>query len=107
MTIDDVLVLAKAGFSSTQIAAMQMAAGPDPAPVSQDVQQQPALAPAPAPAPAQPAAQPAAPAPDPTAAKLDQILSLFQAQAGMQPQPPAPSADQILAEIIAPQAPKP
>lgn len=92
MTINDVLALARAGFSAQQIAAL---AQPAPA--------------APAPAPAQAAPAPAAPAPaapDPNGAKLDTLIALFQQQQLQQPQPQMPDADAILAEIIAPQPPK-
>lgn len=92
MTINDVLALARAGFSAQQIAALAQ-----PAPAA------PAQA---APAPAAPAPAPAAPAPDPNGAKLDTLIALFQQQQLQQPQPQMPDADAILAEIIAPQPPK-
>ena len=89
MTLEDVLTLARAGFTAAQIAAINSTMGTAPA------------APAPAPAPA-----PAAPAPDQSAEILKQ-LGIISGQitaaniAGTQ-QPIPQTADQILAEIIAP-----
>ena len=96
MTINDVLALARAGFSAQQIAALAQPAPAAPVPA----------APAPAPAAPAPAPAPAAPAPDPNGAKLDTLIALFQQQQLQQPQPQMPDADAILAEIIAPQPPK-
>ena len=114
-TINDVLTLARAGFTAGQIAAMT--AAPTPA------------VPAPAPAPAVPAAAPAAPAvpaaalaaptvpaaappapavPAPAPAQadpLEQILTQLRINAlNAAQQPPAQSVDDILAEIINPPA---
>ena len=91
-TINDVLTLARAGFTAAQIAAMTAAPAPTaPAPA----------APAPAaPAPAAPA--PAAPTP---ADPLEQILTQLRLNAlNAAQQPPAQSVDEILAEIINPPA---
>ena len=94
-TINDVLTLARAGFTAGQIAAMT--AAPTPA------------VPAPAPAPAVPAAAPPAPAvPAPAPAQadpLEQILTQLRINAlNAAQQPPAQSVDDILAEIINPPA---
>ena len=102
MNVNDILTLAKAGFSATQIAAINAAftsgnthAAPAPAPT-------PAPAPAPTPAPA-PAPTPAL---DPNAEILRQlgvISGQITAAAINQTQQPTPqTADDILAEIIAP-----
>ena len=94
MTVNDILALAKAGFTATQIAAINAAFGTPPA------------APAPAPAPA-PAATPAPAAPVDQSAEILKQLGIISGQitaaniAGTQ-QPPTQTADQILAEIIAP-----
>ena len=75
---EDVLTLAKAGFTASQIAAMVTT--PSPAPV---------------PAPA------AVPAPDP----LEQILTQLRINAVNQSQqPPVQTVDDILAEVINPPA---
>lgn len=98
MTLDDVLTLARAGFTAVQIAAINSTMGTAPA--------APAPAPAPAPAAPAPAPAPAAPAPDQSAEILKQ-LGIISGQitaaniAGTQ-QPIPQTADQILAEIIAP-----
>ena len=85
MTREDILTLAKAGFTANQIAALN------------NVATQPAPAPA---APAAPApAAPAAPAEDP----LTQILGALQVNAINATQQPAlQTTDDILAEIINP-----
>ena len=82
MNYNDILALARAGFTAQQIAALQQ------------------LAPA-APAPAAPA-----PAADPNGAKLDTLIALFQQQQLSAQQPRTMTADKILADIIAPQPPK-
>ena len=82
MTREDILTLAKAGFTANQIAALN------------NVGTQPAPAPA---APAAPA--PAAPAEDP----LTQILGALQVNAiNATQQPAVQTTDDILAEIINP-----
>lgn len=82
MTREDILTLAKAGFTANQIAALN------------NVGTQPAPAPA-APAPA----APAAPAEDP----LTQILGALQVNAiNATQQPAVQTTDDILAEIINP-----
>ena len=97
---EDILTLAKAGFTAQQIAALNTIGAPAPAP---------APAPEPAPAPA-PAPEPA-PAP---AATMDEILKSVQGltqtfQNGfiMGAQQPKPvTAEEILANIINPPSPK-
>lgn len=107
---EDILILAKAGFTAQQIAALNTVA-PAPAPEA------PAPAPAPDPTPA-PAPAPEAPAPAPTpeapAATMDEILKSVQGltqtfQNGfiMGAQQPKPvTAEEILANIINPPSPK-
>lgn len=110
-TIDDVLTLARAGFTAGQIAAMTAAPA---APAAPAVPAAPALAaPAPAaPAPAVPASAvpapapavpaPAVPAPAP-ADPLEQILTQLRINAlNAAQQPPAQTVDDILSEIINP-----
>lgn len=102
MHYDDVVALARAGFSAQQIAALaQTRAAAAAAPAA--VAPAPAAA-APAPAAAAPAA--AAPAADPIAQLMTQmgvLTQAVQASALMSAQQPtAQTADDILAEIIAP-----
>ena len=100
MTRDDIIALARAGFSADQIAAL--ASAPAPAPV-------PAPAPAPAPAPT-PAPVPAAPAPAPAPDQITQLLqqvgvltaTIQASNIGNSSQPKQESADDILAQIIRP-----
>ena len=113
---ENVLVLAKAGFTAQQIAGLSMLAGQPPA--------APAPAPAPAvnnPVPPQPSAAPPAPAPapqpvpapapvpqpvDPVLAELQKLTGLVQGSNIMNVnQPKVQTAEEILAEIINP-APK-
>lgn len=113
---ENVLVLAKAGFTAQQIAGLSMLAGQSPA--------VPAPAPAPAvnnPVPTQPVPAPAAPAPapqpvpaqapvpqpsDPVLAELQKLTGLVQGSNIMNVnQPKVQTAEEILAEIINP-APK-
>lgn len=114
MTPDDILVLAKAGFTSDQIAAL--------ASVSKTQQAAPATTPAPAPAtvpeqtpaPAPAAAPPAAPAPTPAAQQPDQTTAEILRKLGVltdaiqssgiinSNQPAEQTADDILAAIIRP-----
>ena len=111
MTPEDILTLAKAGFTSDQIAAL--------ASVSKTQQAAPATTPAPAPATAPeqtpapaPAAAPA-PAPAPTPAAPDQTSEILRKlgvltdaiqSSGIinSTQPAAETADDILAAIIRP-----
>ena len=98
---EDILTLAKAGFSAQQIAALNMvgAAAPAPAP-----NPEPAPAPAPTPEPAP------APAPAPAGATVDDVLksvkdlaSTFQNGFIVGSQQPKPvTAEDILANIINP-----
>ena len=130
---ENVLVLAKAGFTAQQIAGLSMLASQSPAPapavnnpvpapaVNNPVPPQPAPVPAaPAPAP-QLAPVPAAPAPapqpvpaqapvpqpvDPVLAELQKLTGLVQGSNIMNVnQPKVQTAEEILAEIINP-APK-
>lgn len=114
---DQILTLAKAGFTAEQIAALNMSSYPQnpqpaapptkPAPI-QPTQQMPIVAQPTAPAPVQPTA-PAPTAPEPQAT-VDDVLkavtglqSTFQQtmlQTAVQPQPK--TAEDILAEIINP-----
>ena len=125
---ENVLVLAKAGFTAQQIAGLSMLASqspaapaPAPAPaVNNPVPPQPVPAPAvpapvPAPAPAvnNPVPAPAVPAPaavpqpaDPVLAELQKLTGLVQGSNIMNVnQPKVQTAEEILAEIINP-APK-
>lgn len=98
---EDILILAKAGFTAQQIAALNQVApapAPEPAPA-----QEPAPAPAPAPAP-EPAPAPA------QGATIDDVLKSVQGLtqtfqngfilSGQQPKPV--TAEDILANIINP-----
>lgn len=111
---EDILILAKAGFTAQQIAALNTVA-PAPAPEA------PAPAPEPTPAPEAPAPEPTpapapTPAPDPTPAPatMDEILKSVQGltqtfQNGfiMGAQQPKPvTAEDVLANIINPPSPK-
>lgn len=96
MTANDILALARAGFTATQIAAINAAFGTPSA--------------APAPAATAPTPAPAAPAPAPAVDQSTEILKqlgiisgqITAANIAATQQPPAQTADQILAEIIAP-----
>ena len=107
---ENVLVLAKAGFTAQQIAGLSMLASQSPtAPtVNNPVSPQPATTPA-APAPAtQPVPAPApVPQPtDPVLAELQKLTGLVQGSNIMNVnQPKVQTAEEILAEIINP-APK-
>lgn len=102
---EDILVLAKAGFTAQQIAALNnVTVTPAPAPAPEPV---PAPEPAPAPAPA-----PAAPA-APQGATVDDVLksvkdltATFQNGFMLNSQQPKPvTAEDILANIINPPQP--
>ena len=105
---DDILVLAKAGFTAQQIAALNIV-GTAPAPAAPSAPAPEQVAPAPAPEPA-PAKEPETPAAPPQGATVDDVLkainglgATFQKgflQGAEQPTPV--TADQILAEIINP-----
>nr|DAQ06303.1 MAG TPA: translation initiation factor-like protein [Caudoviricetes sp.] len=109
---DEILTLAKAGFTAQQIAGLSMINNPAPVP-------QPAPAPVPQPAPApvpQPAPAPApapAPVPQPAPAPVDPVLAELQKLTGLVQgsnimnvnQPKVQTPEEILAEIINP-APK-
>jgi hypothetical protein len=111
-TLDDVLTLARAGFTAEQITGLLQPAAPEaqPAPAQPETPQAPPAAPAqPAPqaAPAQTEAQPAA-QPDPYA-KLMEELGQIKAQIqqsnrsqAQQPEAQQLTGDQVLANIIAP-----
>lgn len=104
MTNEDILTLAKAGFTAQQIAALSMTGlnkQSTPAPQPQAAPEQPAPIAAAAPAPDAPA--PAAPAP----ATADDVLKAMQQMMLLQTQQPKqPTAEDILAEIINPPLPK-
>lgn len=95
MTRDDILTLARAGFTADQIAALASINAPAPQP-----------APAPAPAPAQQPAPAPAPQPDHVAeilTKLGVLTDAIQSNGILgSNQPPAQTPDDILATIIAP-----
>lgn len=102
-TLDDVLTLARAGFTAEQITGLLQPAAPE----AQPAPAQPETPPAPQAAPAQPAAQPAA-QPDPYA-KLMEELGQIKAQIqqsnrsqAQQPEAQQLTGDQVLANIIAP-----
>ena len=112
MNANDVIVLARAGFNSGQIAALlSVVNSPAPAPAPAPAAPAPA-APAPAaPAPAAPA--PAAPAPaaptaipaDPNAAWTQLLTALQMGNIANAAQPATRTPENILAEIINPPAP--
>ena len=90
---ENVLVLAKAGFTAQQIAGLSMLAGQS-APVQQPVVQQPVVQ--------QPVQQPV----DPVLAELQKLTGLVQGSNIMNlNQPKVQTAEEILAEVINP-APK-
>lgn len=102
MTVKDLVALANAGFSATQIAAINAA-------MSAEAQAPtPAPTPAPAPTPTPTPAPAPAPAPDQSAEILKQlgIISgqISAANIGNTQQPAQQTADDILAAIIAPPA---
>lgn len=98
MKFEDVVALAKAGYTADQIAKM--------APLAE--KQQPAQIEQPAPAVQQPAAQieqpaPAVQQPDPILAALEKLTNAVQANGIMRAEQPAePSEEEILASIIMP-----
>ena len=107
---EEILTLAKAGFTAQQIAALNMATTtpapePTPAPVAAPTPEPVAIAPVAAPAPT-----PAAPTPAPQGATADDILKAIsglsaQVTTGLiqtTPQPAPATAESILAEIINP-----
>ena len=117
MNANDIIYLAKAGFSRQEIASIMQMSGNTAAPVIQNAQAAAPAAPAPtapaAPAPAAPAAPapaaPAAPAPqqldffNQLLGKIDGLTTTMQANAIANSQQPAqPSEFDILAEIICP-----
>lgn len=109
MTNEDILTLAKAGFTAQQIAALSMTGlnkQPAPAPQPQAAPEQPAPIVAAAPAPTAP--DPATPAPAPQSpATADDVLKAMQQMMLLQTQQPKqPTAEDILAEIINPPLPK-
>ena len=103
---ENVLVLAKAGFTAQQIAGLSMLAGQSAQPI-QPVQPVQPVQPAQPVQPVQPAqpAQPAQPV-DPVLAELQKLTGLVQGSNIMNVnQPKVQTAEEILAEIINP-APK-
>lgn len=98
---EEILTLAKAGFTAQQIAGLSMVANqPVPTPA------QPVTTPTqPVPTPAQPVATPAQPV-DPVLAELQKLTGLVQGSNIMNVnQPKVQTPEEILAEIINP-APK-
>ena len=100
MRIEDVTALARAGYTAQQIAALAQIE------LNQKTAPAPADAPAPVPAPAP------APAPSPQGKSWDDVYSVIAGMrqdlnaanllAAQQNQPAAPTADQIIANIINP-----
>ena len=111
MNLNDVIALAHAGYTSTQISAMitmaQNAPAPAPAPAPVPAPA-PAPVPVPAPAPAPVPAPAPAPAPtydtDPILAQIEKLTGIIQANniTGSNMPQPQQTTEQILAEIIAP-----
>ena len=105
MKFEDVVALAKAGYTADQIAKMAPLADRQPAPA---VQQPAPTVQQPAPAVQQPAAQieqpaPAVQQPDPILAALEKLTNAVQANGIMQAEQPAePNEEEILASIIMP-----
>ena len=111
---EDILVLAKAGFTAQQIAALNSVAAAPVAPETPAPAPAPApVAPAPAPAPVAPAPAPEAPAAPPTAAphSVDDVLAAISGLSAsiqnanlLQAQMPTEqkTAETILASIINP-----
>ena len=98
MKLDDIVVLAKAGYTAEQISKLaSMGAEPRPQPAPEP-QPQPAPEPQPQPTPE--------PQPDPMEAmlaQLSQLTAAIQANGILgSTQPKQPTADDILASIIAP-----
>jgi len=105
---EEILTLAKAGFTAQQIAGLSMVANqPAPTPAQPvPTPAQPVPTPAqPVPTPAQPVPTPAQPA-DPVLAELQKLTGLVQGSNIMNVnQPKVQTPEEILAEIINP-APK-
>ena len=113
---DDILVLAKAGFTAQQIAALNVVGTAPAAPVAPETPAPAPVAPAPvapAPAPVAPAPAPEAPAAPPTAAphSVDDVLAAISGLSAsiqnanlLQAQMPTEqkTAETILASIINP-----
>ena len=107
---EEILTLAKAGFTAQQIAGLSMVANQPVVTPAQPVATpaQPVATPAqPVATPAQPVATPAQPAPvDPVLAELQKLTGLVQGSNIMNVnQPKVQTPEEILAEIINP-APK-
>lgn len=105
MTLQEILTLAKAGFTAEQISALSAADQPAPAPAPDPV---PAPEPVPEPAPA-PDPAPAEPAPDAYQQLLAELGALRQTiqssnlgRAQQPAEPPKLTGDQVLANIIQP-----
>ena len=107
MTLQEVLTLAKAGFTAEQISALGAADQPDPAPTP-DPAPAPAPAPAPNPAPAPDPAPAPTSQPDPYQQIMEQLGMIRQQiqtsnrNSAQQPEQPELTGDQVLANIIAP-----
>lgn len=111
MTTDDILVLAKAGFSADQIAALATVTTTQPAAPATIPAPAPTTVPAQTPAPAPTAAPAPAPAPTPAAPdqtseilrKLGVLTDAIQSSGIVNSNQPAEqTADDILAAIIRP-----
>ena len=108
---EEILTLAKAGFTAQQIAGLSMVANQPAQPVPTPAQPVPTPA-QPVPTPAQPVPTPAQPVPtpaqpvDPVLAELQKLTGLVQGNNIMNVnQPKVQTPEEILAEIINP-APK-
>ena len=112
MNKEEILILAKAGFTAQQIAALNTVGVAAPAPAPEPAPA-PAPAPEPAPAPAPAPAAPFNPVALPQGATIDDVLAsvqgltqVVQSNALLNTQQPKPvTAEDILAEIINPPVP--
>ena len=110
MNKEEILILAKAGFTAQQIAALNTVGVAAPAPAPEPA---PAPAPEPAPAPAPAPTVPFNPVALPQGATIDDVLAsvqgltqVVQSNALLSTQQPKPvTAEDILAEIINPPVP--
>lgn len=113
MNKEEILILAKAGFTAQQIAALNtvgvaaQAPAPEPAPApAPEPTPTPAPAPAPAPVPFNPVALPQGATIDDVLASVQGLTQVVQSNALLNTQQPKPvTAEDILAEIINPPLP--
>lgn len=107
MTREDVIALARAGFTRDEITALLGAPAPEPEPAPAP-QPDPAPAPAPEPEPAPAPAPAPVPAPAPAqepvrSPQLDELMQLLRSSNILRDeQPPKESVDDIVANIIRP-----